>query len=152
MARYALTDIHGCAFTLKALLLDVLHLQKEDELYILGDLVNKGPDSKGVIDFIMHLQKQHYQVMCLRGNHDQMLISAVKEGDKAVKLTAMEKELTLSNFKINDFRHLPEKYLHFLQSLPFYHELPDYFLVHAGFDFKQDDIFKDTDGMLNIRN
>ncbi|WP_114777709.1 metallophosphoesterase [Botryobacter ruber] len=152
MARYALTDIHGCVLTLKALVLDLLNLQKEDELYILGDLVNKGPDSKGVIDFIMHLQKQHYQVFCLRGNHDQMLVTAAKAGDCAVKLSNTEKELTLSSFDIKDFRHLPDKYLHFLQDLPFYLELPDYFLVHAGFDFRQDDIFRDTDAMLNIRN
>ncbi|NEM96414.1 metallophosphoesterase family protein [Pontibacter burrus] len=151
MARYALTDVHGCSQTLKALVLDQLKLQKTDELYILGDLVNKGPDSKGVIDFIVHLQKQHYNVQCLRGNHDQMLLNAAKKGDAALNLTPTEKELLLQSFDIRDLAHLPVKYIAFLKELPYYLELPDYFLVHAGFDFKQSDIFKDKDAMLNIR-
>ncbi len=134
------------------MVLEQLKLQKTDELYILGDLVNKGPDSKGVIDFILHLQKQHYQVFCLRGNHDQMLLEAAKKGDKAAKLTSIEKKLVLKSFGINQFEQLPDKYVKFINSLPYYLELPDYFLVHAGFDFKQKDIFKDTDAMLNIRN
>ncbi|MET3540522.1 serine/threonine protein phosphatase 1 [Pontibacter aydingkolensis] len=132
--------------------LEQLKLKKTDELYILGDLVNKGPDSKGVIDFILHLQKQHYQVFCLRGNHDQMLLQASKKGEKALSLTAPEKKLTLKSFNISHFEQLPEKYVQFIKSLPYYLELPDYFLVHAGFDFNQKDIFKDTDAMLNIRN
>jgi serine/threonine protein phosphatase 1 len=151
MARYALTDIHGCAQTLKALVLGQLKLQKQDELYILGDLVNKGPDSKGVIDFIVHLQKQHYNVQCLRGNHDQMLLKAAIKGESALNLSLPEKELVLQSFGIQEFEQLPPKYINFLKSLPYYLELPDYFLVHAGFDFKQDDIFKDKEAMLNIR-
>ncbi|WP_242921828.1 metallophosphoesterase [Pontibacter liquoris] len=151
MARYALTDIHGCARTLKAMVEEQLKLQKTDELYILGDLVNKGPDSKGVIDFILHLQAQRYQVLCLRGNHDQMLLKAAKNGPKDLRLTQTEKELVLQSFAIADFEHLPKKYVRFLKELPYYFELPDYYLVHAGFDFKQDDIFRDKDAMLNIR-
>ncbi|WP_162428133.1 metallophosphoesterase family protein [Pontibacter pudoricolor] len=152
MARYALTDVHGCAQTLKALVLGQLKLQKQDELYILGDLVNKGPDSKGVIDFIIHLQKQHHNVKCLRGNHDQMLLKAATKGESALNLSSPEKELVLQSFGIHDFEKLPPKYLTFLDKLPYYLELPDYFLVHAGFDFKQDDIFKDKEAMLNIRD
>ncbi len=152
MARYAITDIHGCARTFKALVLEQLHLRKDDELYLLGDYVNKGPDSKGVIDFILHLQKQHYQVHCLRGNHDQMLLNAARAGERALLLTPDEKKLTYQNFRISDITHLPDKYVNFLNSLPYYLELPDYYLVHAGFDFKQADIFKDTDAMMNIRN
>lgn len=152
MARYALTDIHGCAQTLKAMVFDQLELQKNDELYVLGDLVNKGPDSKGVIDFILHLQKQQYKIICLRGNHDQMLLQASKKGEKAINLTSAEKELTLESFGITHFEQLPDKYTTFIKSLPYYLELPDFFLVHAGFDFKQQNIFRDKDAMLNIRN
>lgn len=151
MARYAITDIHGCLRTFKALVTAQLQLKKSDELYLLGDYVNKGPDSKGVIDFILHLQKQDYQVICLRGNHDQMLLSAVEKGDKVLKLTPAEKKMTLASFGVNTFSHLSNKYTSFLDGLLFYLELPDCFLVHAGFDFNQSDIFKDKDAMLNIR-
>jgi serine/threonine protein phosphatase 1 len=151
MPRYALTDIHGCVRTFKAMVHDKLQLSRHDALYLLGDFVNKGPDSRGVIDFILHLRKQGYQVHCLRGNHDQMLLKSVKRGRKALTLTPTEQELVLQSFGINGFEHLPEKYTSFLDSLPYYLELPDYFLVHAGFDFKQDDIFSDKEAMLNIR-
>ncbi|WP_276498446.1 metallophosphoesterase family protein [Pontibacter litorisediminis] len=152
MPRYAITDIHGCARTLKAMVHDQLKLTKKDELYLLGDFVNKGPDSKGVIDFILHLRKQRYQVQCLRGNHDQMLLKAVEKGEKALNLTPGEQELVLQSFDIKSFEQLSGKYVHFLDSLSYYLELPDYFLVHAGFDFKQDDIFSDKEAMLNIRD
>lgn len=152
MARFAVTDIHGCSLTLKALVQEELKLKKEDELYILGDLVNKGPDSKGVIDYIEALQQEQYQVACLRGNHDQMLLDAYHKGDKATSLSPEEKELTLKSFGIAAYSELPRKYYKFLNKLEYYLELPDYFLVHAGFDFSKKDIFKDKEAMLNIRD
>ncbi len=151
MARYALTDIHGCVLTFKALVLEQLKLQKTDELYILGDLVNKGPDSKGVIDFILELREQQYQVHCLRGNHDHMLLKAAKKGPKALSLTDTEQRLVLESFGIEQFEDLPKEYRVFLKSLPYYLELPDYYLVHAGFNFAKEDIFEDKDAMLNLR-
>ncbi|MCJ8163822.1 serine/threonine protein phosphatase [Pontibacter sp. E15-1] len=151
MARYALTDIHGCARTFRALVLEQLKLQPSDELYILGDLVNKGPDSKGVIDFVLELQAQQHQVHCLRGNHDQMLLKAARHGPQKLNLTDTEKKLVLESFGISQFEDLPEPYRKFLKSLPYYLELPDYFLVHAGFNFTREDIFEDKDAMLNLR-
>lgn len=152
MARFAITDIHGCSLTLKALVQEQLKLKKEDELYLLGDLVNKGPDSKGVLDYIMQLQKEQYQVRCLRGNHDQILLDAYHKGDSATNLSSQEKELTLTSFGIDDYSELPKKYYKFLDSLLYYLELPDYFLVHAGFEFSKKDIFNDKKAMLNIRD
>ncbi|SIT88997.1 metallophosphoesterase family protein [Pontibacter indicus] len=152
MARYAISDIHGCARTFKTLVLGQLQLKKTDELYLLGDYVNKGPDSKGVLDFIIHLQKQQYQVHCLRGNHDQMLLKAASKGESELNLSDQEKQMVLQNFGMRDFKKFPTTYANFIDSLPYYLELPDYFLVHAGFDFHQDDLFRDKEAMLNIRH
>jgi serine/threonine protein phosphatase 1 len=58
----------------------------------------------------------------------------------------------LQNFGMHDFKKLPTTYANFIDSLPYYLELPDYFLVHAGFDFHQDDLFRDKEAMMNIRN
>ncbi len=149
MARYALTDIHGCVRTFKALV-QQLALQQTDELYILGDMVNKGPDSKGVIDFILGLEQQCH-TYCLRGNHDQLLLDATKKNAKASSLTATEKKLLLQSFGITALGELPKKYKKFLKRLPYYIELPDYMLVHAGFDFTKENIFENKNAMLNIR-
>ncbi len=53
-----------------------LNFNKEDELYILGDFIERGPESKGVIDYIWELQKSDYQASWVKGNHDQMMLDA----------------------------------------------------------------------------
>src|SRR5690606_5557591 len=135
MARYAISDIHGCARTFKALVLEQLQLKKTDELYLLGDYVNKGPDSKGVLDFIIHLQKQQYQVHCLRGNHDQMVLKAASKRESALNLSDQEKVMVLISFGMQDFRKLPTTYANFVDTLPDHLDRPAYCLVHAGFYF-----------------
>ena len=62
MARYATTDVHGCLQTLRYLVEQELQLTPDDELFLLGDYVNKGPDSRGVLDYLMHLQAAGYSV------------------------------------------------------------------------------------------
>jgi len=51
MARFTISDIHGCAETFKKLL-NRISFSKEDVLYLSGDYIDRGPDSKGVIDHI----------------------------------------------------------------------------------------------------
>ncbi|MCC6412552.1 MAG: metallophosphoesterase, partial [Saprospiraceae bacterium] len=65
MKKYAISDIHGCNKTFLALL-ENLDFSKADELYLLGDYVDRGPDSKGVFDTIFRLQSEGYKVQCLR--------------------------------------------------------------------------------------
>ena len=60
--RWIIPDIHGCLRTVKALLENTLLVTKHDQLYFLGDYIDRGPDGKGVIDYLMHLQKEEYNV------------------------------------------------------------------------------------------
>ncbi|WP_066832789.1 metallophosphoesterase family protein [Rufibacter ruber] len=135
MARYALTDIHGCLKTFQMMVEEILRLQPNDHLYLLGDYINKGPDSKGVLDYIFSLQRQGYQLTCLRGNHDQLLLDAVDQGEQAVWLTPEDKQKTLENFGVGQFSQIPAQYLSFVRNLPVLVVLEDYVLVHAGLDF-----------------
>ncbi|MEM9260991.1 MAG: metallophosphoesterase, partial [Bacteroidota bacterium] len=73
MPRYAISDIHGCAATFRTALKTIAFSQK-DELFLLGDYIDRGPDSMGVLEHIWTLQATGYEVTCLRGNHEQMLI------------------------------------------------------------------------------
>ena len=68
--RWVIPDIHGYLNTLKSLIENRISLTKEDTLYFLGDYIDRGPNSKGVIDYIMSLQDQDYDIHCLRGNHE----------------------------------------------------------------------------------
>ena len=51
--RWVVPDIHGCLKTLKTLLETRINLTRLDLVYFLGDYIDRGPDSKGIIDYIM---------------------------------------------------------------------------------------------------
>ncbi|WP_181307397.1 metallophosphoesterase family protein [Rufibacter sp. XAAS-G3-1] len=135
MARYAISDIHGCLVTFRKMVEEVIQLQPQDHLYLLGDYINKGPHSKEVIDYIFSLQRWGFRVTCLRGNHDQLLLDAVDKGEHTVWLTEEDKQKTLTNFGVAQFADIAPEYISFIRSLPLLVILEDYILVHAGLDF-----------------
>ena len=69
MRRFAVSDIHGCHKTFRNLL-DRLALTRDDELYLLGDFIDRGPGSKQVIDTVLALADDGYCVSSLMGNHE----------------------------------------------------------------------------------
>ena len=153
MARFVTTDLHGCAATFRYLVEDVLHLRPTDELYVLGDFVNKGPNSRGVLDYLMALPGRGYQVQCLRGNHDQELLDAARGLHPLTWLSDKDRRLTLQSFGVATAAAIPAPYLDWLDALPYQWDLPDFVLVHAGFDFRQppDKLRTDPHTMLNIK-
>lgn len=74
---FAIADIHGCYSTFCALL-DQIMLTREDELYLLGDYIDRGPDSKKVVDLIIQLQADGFAVKPIMGNHEQMLLDSIE--------------------------------------------------------------------------
>ncbi len=149
--QIAISDIHGCAKTFHELLFDVVDLQLTDTLYLLGDYINKGPDSKGVIDQIFSLENRGYEVYCLRGNHEQYLLDALTNPEKEFDFLSRGGVETLQSFHVGYTGDLPKNYIEFFENLGYYIELENYMLVHAGFDFENEDLFVDEDAMLNIR-
>lgn len=153
MARYATTDIHGCLQTFKQLLEHKLKLTPEDELFLLGDYVNKGPDSRGVLEYLMDLSKRGYQVHCLRGNHDQELLDAARGLEHLTWASAADRQLTLESFGVTRPEDIPETYLSWIDSLPYQLDIPGFTLVHAGYNFRlpPDRMRLDWHTMLNIK-
>ena len=137
MPRYAISDIHGCAKTFVRLL-ETISLHREDELFLLGDYVDRGPDSYGVIAHIWSLQAAGYQLTCLRGNHEEMLLDALNGRGRAWDY----------------YPDLPKApaVRDWMDGLPFYAETPGYLLVHAGLNFKSREPLADTEAMLWARN
>ena len=72
MRLLAIADIHGCSQALN-FLLKAVEPQPDDWIITLGDYINKGPDSKGVIEKLIYLS-QNYNLIPLRGNHDILLL------------------------------------------------------------------------------
>lgn len=148
--RIAIGDIHGCNKTFLQLIHQI-GLTDKDDLYLLGDYINKGPASKEILDTIMHLQEQRYRVFPVRGNHDQKLID-VRKGNLAGKwLIDTQLSITLASFRAASPFDIPEKYVAWLDSLPYYIDTGDYYLVHAGFNLLISDIFQDKGAMINSK-
>ncbi len=150
--QFAISDIHGCAKTFRKLVSEVINLSKEDTLYLLGDYINKGPDSKGVLDFIFELRWSGYTLKCLRGNHEQYLIDGLTYSWEEIAFIGRGGRETLQSFGVEKVHDIPSGYLNFISSLPFFFEPEHYLLVHAGLNFDLEDPFKDDYSMLNIRN
>ncbi|MEZ4886177.1 MAG: metallophosphoesterase family protein [Chitinophagales bacterium] len=155
MRRFAISDIHGCKATFEKMLTEVIQLQKEDTLYLLGDYIDRGPDSKGVFDLIMDLQEKGYQVHCLMGNHEDMLLRSFQSAMTADSWLMAGGDATLHSFGVKHWKDIPQKYFDFMENLQYYFELDDYLLVHAGFNFRYaenlKDLYKDEFAMLWLR-
>ena len=135
--RFAATDLHGCLRTFRHLVENELRLRPTDTLYLLGDYVNKGPDSAGVLTYIMQLQAAGYQVQCLRGNHEQELLDTIHGTPNANNMwkSEAERDLVLASFGVAQAADIAPQYVAWMSALPLEVELPDFVLVHAGFDF-----------------
>lgn len=149
--KFAISDIHGCNETFGALL-EQIGFSTSDELYILGDLIDRGPNSKGVFDRIFRLQTEGYQITCLRGNHEQLFLDAYHgdAGQESIWL-ANGGVQTLRSFDVEHPADVPEEYHSFMFNLPYFVELEDYILVHAGLNLKRHFPLMDPKSMLWIR-
>lgn len=151
MARQiAIGDIHGCLDTFNALL-EKMKLTQSDELIFLGDYIDRGWNSKGIIDKIESLQKENYQIVTLRGNHEQMLIDYY---DEAVEknLKGVGDARLLQSFSVSNIKYLPIEYIGWCRKLPLYYLTGNYILVHAGLNFNHQDPLTDEVDIIWIRN
>ena len=135
MRKIAISDIHGFAHTLKVLVTQVLEVKPGDELFFLGDYVDRGPDSKGVMDFIMQLQDAGYNIRCLRGNHEDMMIQGQANVQMQHAWLKNGGDTTLTSFNAKTLASVPEKYWNFLNGLEYYAEAGRFLMVHAGLKF-----------------
>lgn len=150
MNRFAISDIHGCLHTFK-LLLEKIHFSKADELYLLGDYIDRGPDSKGVIDHIWKLQTTGYTIYCLKGNHEQMMLDALTSLPHRRQWMVHGGRTTMSSFGVQHLSEIPNKYTDWLRALPHYKEIKGYILVHAGLNFSKSNPLDDQTSMLWVR-
>jgi len=163
--KWVIPDIHGCALTLKTLIENQIKPNKNDHLIFLGDYIDRGPDSKGVIDYIMDLQKNDYTVTALMGNHEDYCIKAFDEDKKQKRFlgfrskSKIQKEWeifggvqTLESFDTESPRDIPVEYIDWMRNLDYYIEVDNFIIVHAGLNFKEDDPYTDKRAMIWIRD
>jgi serine/threonine protein phosphatase 1 len=141
-------DVHGCALTLQHLLFKVIRLRHSDRTYLLGDLIDRGPRSKEVLDTIIRLQSAGYSINSVRGNHEEMLLNACSNRNEFILWLENGGDATLRSFDVEDACEIPLSYRKFLDSLPYYILLDSFVLCHAGINCTAPDPFADTVSML----
>ena len=145
MIRYAISDIHGGAKTFQSLLKNI-DLKHGDRLYLLGDYVDRGKDSKGVLDTILQLMNSGYDVRPIRGNHDDMMVRSYTGHHEAYSeywLSLWGKE-TLKSFGVTSVIDVEAKYISLLDALPYCLEDSIFFFVHSGLNMSLEDPLTQT--------
>ncbi len=166
MGNWVIPDLHGCVKTLRALVEDKIKPTHGDTIYLLGDYIDRGPDPKGVIDYLMELQEQGYNVKPLRGNHEEYILLALDNEINLKKKFFFFRERnklfdewmrsggrsTLASFGVKHVNEIPKKYIEWIKSLEFYYDLEKYVLVHAGMNLYRKDPFDDKHAILWSRS
>jgi serine/threonine protein phosphatase 1 len=135
---FAIGDIHGCFEQLQRLIKNLAIDQQYDTLVFIGDYIDRGSSVKEVVDYVIGLQSKFDNVVCLRGNHEQMFLNYLAGTDEEMYLYNGGKA-TLSSYGISisatpQVRKatIPSSHLLFFQSLLPYYETEEYIFVHAG--------------------
>jgi serine/threonine protein phosphatase 1 len=150
---YAIGDVHGCLDQLRALealiVEDARNSDGEKYLVLLGDYVDRGPKSAQVIDHLLAAPPAGFKRICLRGNHEDMMLRAATEGIGIPGWLSFGGEETMVSYGVPAHhaglrsRHrrvqqqllrayLPREHVAFLETLPVALEMPGYAFVHAG--------------------
>ncbi len=145
---FAISDIHGCFRTFYELVVKIIDLKKTDRLILLGDYIDRGEQSKEVIDLITDLKKKGFDVTPLMGNHEQMLVDTYYDSG-VLPLWLMNSGMsTLLSFGIQDIREVDREYVDFFTSLEYYKVIGNLLFVHAGFNDYAEDPFSDKYNMI----
>ena len=112
--KLAIGDIHGCDVALSALL-NGIRLTSADTVILLGDLIDRGPQSKAVIDRLIQLQDK-VTLVGICGNHEEMLLQSLDRGSPRMMWVGSGAIATLNSFG-GSLSDIPQRHIEFLKSL-----------------------------------
>lgn len=131
----AIGDIHGQLMKLVSLLERCRQLDGagEAEYIFVGDYIDRGPDSRGVVDLIMTMQSERPgKIRTLMGNHEELLLSALQSNVFVDVWLDNHGGATLESYGVRSVHDLPEDHLKWLKSLRTHYDDGRRFFVHAG--------------------
>jgi serine/threonine protein phosphatase 1 len=149
---FAVGDVHGRLDLLDALLEKIKAYPRsasdKDVIVFLGDYIDRGAHSKGVIDRLLTLDLPGWDKVFVRGNHDQAILDFLRDPMSYRAWRSYGAPETLLSYGVTPPRFdseedilrardaleksLPEKHLSFFHGLEYKHEEGDYLFVHAG--------------------
>jgi serine/threonine protein phosphatase 1 len=133
---YAIGDIHGCLNHLRVLLdkIEEHRAGRSRKLVFLGDYIDRGPDSAGVIALVRDLQaREPENVVCLMGNHEDLMLHAHYVPGLRLNWLMNGGDKTLRSIGVDEPEDLPSDIVRWVKALPTVHEDSQRFYVHAGF-------------------
>jgi serine/threonine protein phosphatase 1 len=157
---YAVGDVHGCADLLRRAFARIDAEEERRQVFagsaerpqrvlevLVGDYVDRGSDSRGVIEAILERTESH-DLVCLSGNHEDLLLTFLRDPATLPAWAGVGARETLMSYGVRlparldggamqdlaaQFREaLPPRHRDFLKRLPLAHEEGGYFFVHAG--------------------
>jgi serine/threonine protein phosphatase 1 len=149
MKTFVIGDVHGRRAQLAHLLEMIPRDTERDMLVLLGDIIDRGEDVPGTVADVVKLRdEQPERVLCLRGNHEQMLLDFVDESATLWLHAAVGSECTFRQYTGKPLRvesekdfsavrqdftaAIPPAHIEFFRGLPLYHEDDYAIYVHAG--------------------
>jgi serine/threonine protein phosphatase 1 len=157
---YVIGDVHGQLSNLKQIFKRILPLRKsdggKDRLIMLGDYIDRSPEAPLVVDLLIETKKKYKdQIILLKGNHEKMLLDALKPSQQSFNYTfwmknggeqtlagylkrigaeseVIDNPYLLPRYRLPDF--VPAKHVEFFKSLESFYETDDYIFVHGGCD------------------
>lgn len=139
---WAISDIHGCYSQFMALL-EKIQFSDDDFLFLLGDYIDRGPDSKKILDFVI---KSPSHVKCLMGNHEEMMVMAYKDPENNEDWwIGNGGDAALKSFGKSSATKIPKKYITLIEKMPLFARYKNFILSHAGVNTNsKKDMFRNT--------
>lgn len=132
----AIGDIHGSTVALK-ILLAAISPTAQDTVVILGDAIDRGPDSRGVIEQLLALRQQ-CQLVPLLGNHEQMLLDAVDGRIPLQDWLVHGGAETLDSYgKDAALPEIPKEHIEFIRTWVDYYETATHFFAHGNYQYQK---------------
>jgi len=131
MRTIAIGDIHGCSIAL-ASLVQLIDPRPDDVIVTLGDYIDRGIDSKGVIDLLIDLQNR-CRLFPILGNHEEMILDARRIRSKLIEWMEFGGITTLDSYGDRGWEDVPESHWKFLASCRSFFESDTHIFLHANY-------------------
>lgn len=146
---FVVGDIHGCRKELSAMLEHILSQEKltaKDALIFIGDYIDRGPDTRGVVELLVNIKQEFPGSIFLRGNHEDMLLDFLGYDGNLGEVfiqnggaeTLASYDLSTDISDIDLLKRLPKSHLSFFVDLQSYVAIGDFVFAHAGLDPKRE--------------
>lgn len=153
---YAIGDVHGqsgCMDTLRDLMIADAANRSGDKLAVfLGDYVDRGPDSYGVVDRLMKGDYLPFPYVCLKGNHEDMMVYDLQNTTRGDMWIINGGAETLNSYERTTGKMPPQDHIDWMNNLPTNHVVDHLVFVHAGIIRNRSMSEQTADTMLWIRS